>query len=45
MNQRFPYKTKVKLNIADIIIEAKSRFGLEPLTEDEKTISHAERFS
>ncbi len=36
-------KTKVKLKIADIIIEMQSRFALEPFTEEEQKQGFAER--
>ncbi len=38
-------KTKVKLKIADIIIEMQSEFGLEPFTEDEQRQRLPERFN
>mgnify|MGYP001566702602 CR=1 FL=1 len=38
-------KTIVKLKIADIIIEAKSKFGLQALTEEEERQRVAERFN
>ena len=38
-------KTKVKLKIADIIIEMQSRFGLEPLTKEEQETRVAQRFN
>ena len=38
-------KTKVKLKIADIIIEMQSEFGLEPFTENEQWRRLPERFN
>lgn len=38
-------KTEVKLKIADIIIQAQSKFGLEPFTEREKRSQDQERFN